>query len=623
MEQLFDYAAKLAVIPHEPGCYLMKDRRGRIIYIGKAKDLKARVRSYFALSSGDPRAFVKRLPHILGDIETIITANEKEALILENTLIKAHKPRYNVRLKDDKNFLSLRIDLKAPWPRVEIVRKPREDGALYFGPYHSSHSVRQTLQVLNKHFMLRTCQDTVLANRSRPCLQYQIKRCPAPCVFPLDREEYMHSVRETILFLEGKGDELIRRLRERMLAASEEMEFELAARYRDQIQSIEKVLERQIAVGASDVERDAFGYYREGDRLVIQVVQVRAGRLEGARSFGFSEQEFPDVEILSSFLNLYYNSGNHIPREICLPFAMEQEDTTAFAELLRELAGYRVEINVPQRGPKHTLVETAMTNARHSFESEHAHDVRTRDLLEKLQARLGLQNYPQRMECYDISNLQGSQIVGSMVVFEDGVPEKSEYRHYKMKEVQSQDDFASMREMLTRRLKKVVENDESPPDLLVIDGGRGQLGQAMAVLEDLGLHEIDVISLAESRVDKIGFTDETVTRSPERVFLPGRMNPVVLRQNSAELYLLQRIRDEAHNFANSFHKQLRRRQSLLSSLDDIHGVGPKTKRDLLRHFGSLKSIKEASLAELQNVRGIGAVTAQTIYDFFQSSSPPD
>lgn len=615
--ELFDYAAKLAIIPHAPGCYLMRDRRGRIIYIGKAKDLKARVRSYFAVSSGDPRAFVKRLPHILGDIETIITANEKEALILENTLIKTHLPRYNVRLKDDKNFLSLRIDTKAQWPRVEIVRKVREDGARYFGPYHSSHSVRQTLQVLNKHFMLRTCQDGVLANRSRPCLQYQIKRCAAPCVFPLDREEYMGHVRETILFLEGKGDELVTRLRAKMLASSEDMEFELAARYRDQIQSIEKMLERQVAVGASDVDRDAFGYYREGDRLVIQVVHVRSGRMEGARSFGFSEQEFPDTEILSSFLNLYYNSGNYIPREVCLPFGMEAEDMTAFAELLRELAGHRVEVSVPQRGPKYALVETAMINARHSFESEHAHDVRTRDLLEKLQARLGLQNYPQRMECYDISNLQGSQIVGSMVVFEDGVPEKSEYRHYKMKDVKSQDDFASMREMLSRRFKKVAEGEDSPPDLVVIDGGRGQLGQAMAVFEDLGLHEIDVISLAESRVDKIGFEDESVTRSPERVFLPGRVNPVVLRQNSAELYLLQRIRDEAHDFANGFHKQLRRRQSLLSSLDDIHGVGPKTKRDLLRHFGSLKSIKEASLAELQGVKGVGGVTAQTIFDFFQ------
>ncbi len=615
--ELFDYAAKLAIIPHAPGCYLMRDQRGRIIYIGKAKDLKARVRSYFAVSSGDPRAFVKLLPNILGDIETIITANEKEALILENTLIKRHKPRYNVRLKDNKTFLSLRIDLNAKWPRVEIVRKAREDHARYFGPYHSSHSVRQTLQVLNKHFMLRTCLDSVLANRSRPCLQYQIKRCPAPCVFPIDREAYMAHVREAVLFLEGKGDELVTRLRAKMLAASEDMDFENAARYRDQIQSIEKMLERQIAVDGSDVDRDAFGYYREGDRLVIQVVHVRGGRLEGARSFGFAEQEFPDVEILSSFLNLYYNSGNYIPREICLPFGMEAEDMTAFADLLRELAGYRVEIHVPKRGPKHALVETAMTNARHSFESEHAHDVRTRDLLEKLQARLGLHNYPERMECYDISNLQGSQIVGSMVVFQDGVPEKSEYRHYKMKEVTSQDDFASMREMLSRRFKKVAEGDDAAPDLIVIDGGRGQLGQAMAVFEDLGLHDIDVISLAESRVDKIGFEDESVTRSPERVFLPGRVNPVVLRQNSAELYLLQRIRDEAHDFANGFHKQLRRRQSLLSSLDDIHGVGPKTKRDLLRHFGSLKSIKEASLAELQGVKGVGGVTAQTIFDFFQ------
>ncbi|MBA2660817.1 MAG: excinuclease ABC subunit UvrC [Bradymonadaceae bacterium] len=618
--ELFDFTAKLAVIPHEPGCYLMRDKRGRIIYIGKARDLKNRVRSYFALSSGDPRAFVKRLPYVLGDIEIIITANEKEALILENTLIKRHKPRYNVQLKDDKNFLSLRINTKVPWPRVEVVRRPKDDGARYFGPYHSAHAIRQVLKVLNKHFMMRTCPDSVLANRSRPCLQYQIKRCPAPCVFDLERDLYMGHVRETIMFLEGRGDELVTNLKLKMARASEQMEFELAARYRDQMQSIEKVLERQVAVGAKNVDRDAFGYYREGDRLTIQVVYVRAGRLEGARSFGFVDQEFPDAEVFSSFLNLYYNSGNFIPQEVCLPLAVAEGEMSAFEELLRELSGHRVEVSVPKRGPKRALVETAMTNARHAFEGEHAKEARTRDLLEKLQARLGLANFPARMECYDISNLQGAQIVGSMVVFENGYADKSQYRHYKMKEVLTQDDFASMHELLTRRFKRVVEGDDAPPDLVVIDGGKGQLGQAVAVLEDLGLHEIDVVSLAKSRVDKVGFEDESVTRSPERVFLPGRKNPVVLKQNSAELFLLQRIRDEAHDFAIGFHQRLRRKQSLLSSLDDIGGVGPKTKRDLLRHFGSLKSIKDASVVDLLGVNGVGEVTAQTIYDHFHRGS---
>ncbi|RAL22895.1 excinuclease ABC subunit C [Lujinxingia litoralis] len=626
-EELFDIQARLATIPHEPGCYLMRDRRGRIIYIGKAKDLKNRVRNYFQVH-GDPRPFVRRLPRILGDIETIITASEKEALILENTLIKAHKPRYNVLLKDDKSFLSLRIDRNQRWPRVEVIRSKgsgkARPGQRQFGPYSSAHALRQTLQVLNKHFMLRTCPDHVLHNRSRPCLQYQIKRCPGPCVLPVDRERYEQDVNQTVMFLEGRGDELVERLRSKMEHASEALEFELAARYRDQIRAIEKVLERQVAVGHREVDRDAFGFYRQGDRLTFQILFIRRGRLEGAQSFSYTDQEFPDEELFSSFLNLYYNAGNHVPNEVLLPITLDPAEVAAFEELLGELAGHKVYVQTPQRGAKRALIETAQTNARHSFEEEHAREERARDLLEKLQARLKLKNLPRRIECYDISNLQGTQVVGSLVSFVEGEPAKNEYRHYKMRLVQGQDDFASMHEMLTRRLRKVADGDDEGPDLIVVDGGKGQLGQATAVLEDLGLHHIDVVSLAKSRVDDVGFDDPEVTRSPERVFLPGRKNPVVLRQNSAELYLLQRLRDEAHDFAIGFHKQLRRKATLRSSLDDIPGIGPKTKRALLRHFGSLTKIKAASLAALQDVEGVGPSTARAIFDVFHPpGSRPD
>ncbi len=611
----FDYEAKIEVVPHEPGCYLMRDRRGKIVYIGKAKDLKNRVRSYFR-ASGDTRAFVARLPYVLGDIEYIVTANEKEAIILENTLIKEHKPRYNVQLKDDKNFLSLRINMDHPWPRVEVVRKQKKDGAKYFGPYHSASAIRRTLRVLNKHFRLRTCPDSVLNNRSRPCLQYQIKRCPGPCVFDLDRDEYMGHVRDAVMFLEGRGDELVDNLHTSMMQASEELEFELAAHYRDQIQAISKVLEQQVAVTTKHVDRDAFGFYREGDRLTLQVLFIRDGKLEGARSFSYKDQEFPDAEVLSSFLNLYYSSGSDLPQEILLPMELDPSEVASFEELFGEMAGRRVYVQVPQRGQKKALVDTAMTNAKHSFEDEHDKEDRAQDLLDKLAGRLNLRNYPERIECYDISNMQGKQIVGSQVTFIGGRPDKSEYRQYKMRSVDSQDDFASMREMLMRRFQKVVEEGADAPDLVVIDGGKGQLRQAETVFEDLGIHDIDLIALAKARNDKVGFQDPEVTSSPERVFVPGRKNPIILKQNSAEMYLLERVRDEAHRFAITFHKKLRRKQTLRSSLEDVPGVGPKTRKALLKHFGSLKKIKDATVAQLAGVDGVGDKTAEDIRTYF-------
>ena len=621
MTERFDHEARLATIPHEPGCYLMKNREGKIIYIGKAKDLRQRVRNYFQ-ASGDPRPFVKKLPTLLSDIETIITPTEKDALVLEVTLIKRHKPRYNIIFKDDKHYPSLRVDTSHRWPRVEIVRRPAQDGARYFGPYDSSYSMRRTLHILNKHFHLRTCSDAVLEQRTRPCLQYQIKRCPGPCVFPLDRERYMQHVHEAMLFLEGRADELLGQLEAKMLASSEELEFELAAHYRDQMATIRASLERHQLMSAVEVDRDAFGLYREGDRLLIQLMIVRRGRLEGAQSFTFKDQEFPDDEVLSSFINLYYSSGAFIPQEVLLPLGLPAGDQAALEQMLSEQAQHPVVVTVPDQPERLALVETAKTNARHAFEAKHEKEERAQELLQKLQERLGLKNHPTRIECFDISNFQGSPIVGSMVVFLDGEPAKKEYRHFKMREVTSQDDFASMRETLTRRLRRVVDHDEPAPDLIIIDGGKGQLGQAVAVLQDLGLEEqIDVISLAKSRVDKVGFEDESVTRSPERVFLPGRKNPVIPKQNSAELYLLQRLRDEAHRVAITFHKKLRHKQALRSSLDELPGVGPLTKKRLLKRFGSVQKIQAASLEDLASVEGIGARTARAIHEALHAPSP--
>ena len=351
-EEIFDYEARLDLIPHKPGCYIMRDRRDRIVYVGKAKDLKNRVKSYFAASSGDTRAFVQRLPKILSDIETIVTATEKDALVLENTLIKAHQPRYNVLLKDDKNFISLRINVKGEWPRVEVVRRQAKDGARYFGPYTDARSIRQTLSLLNKYFQLRTCTDAALTSRTRPCLQYQIKRCPGPCVFAVDTELYDRHVRDAVLFLEGRGDELVNRLKEKMYEASEDMEFERAANYRDQILSVSKALDRQSSVSVEIIDRDVFGYHREGDRLTVQVMYVRGGKLEGVKAFSYKGQEFPDQELMSSFLNLYYASGSFVPKEVLVPIAFDEEEFSAFEELLADMKGQKVAVYSPQRGAK-------------------------------------------------------------------------------------------------------------------------------------------------------------------------------------------------------------------------------------------------------------------------------
>lgn len=656
---------KLEKLPQSPGCYIMRDRGGEIIYVGKAINLRARVRQY--VQKTDTRAFVQVLDTILGDVEVILTTTEKEALLLENELIKKHRPRFNVMLRDDKNFISLRLDITQPYPRLEVVRRVKRDGARYFGPYSSASAIRETLRVINRYFQLRTCTDSVFANRRRPCLQYQIKRCPAPCVFDVPKEEYRQSVENVSLFLSGKTDELTEHLRARMKALAAELRFEEAGQLRDQIVAIERSLEKQQAVDAAQLDQDVFAIHREGPLLLIQLLFVRKGRLSGERHFPFKGQEFPDEELLGQFIAQYYESGAFIPKEVLLP--RELESAEALEELLGERKGERVHLRSPQRGKKVRLVEMAEENAEHNFREWRQGEKSTDEVLARLMGRLKLSRLPRRIECFDNSHLQGTLAVGSRVTFTDGEPDKARYRHYKVKTASPDDDFQMMYEVLTRRL--VRGKDEADlPDLIVIDGGKGQLNVARTVLREQGLEgRVDLVSLAEGKVvddarlfaKRQGFKPEDVRpdapeeavqdsieaspergagksrnpgryrkddveRSPERVFLPGQKNPIVLRANSAELFLLQRLRDEAHRFAVTFQRRLRKTANFRSVLREIPGVGPTRQKALLRHFGSLRRVREAAPGELAQVEGFNAKLAEEVWRFFhanESAEPED
>lgn len=591
--------AKLESLPTEPGVYLMKDRRGEIIYVGKAVNLRNRVRSYFT-RTGDTRAFVSLLDQFLGDIETVLVHNEKEALLLENELIKKHKPRFNVLLKDDKQYISLRLDRTQAYPRLEVVRRYQKDGARYFGPYSSASAIRETLRIINRYFHLRTCTDHVLANRKRPCLLHQIGRCPAPCVYPVPEQDYRKSVDEVVLFLEGKAGELVDGLRARMKQAAGELKFEEAARIRDQLLAIERSLERQKVATSDFKDQDVFASHRDGDRLLVYVLYVRQGRLNGGQAFPLGSQEFPDEELLPSFVNLYYDQGNFVPEEVLLPLDMEERE--GLEALLTERKGERVRVMVPKRGEKRDLVDMAQKNAEQAVIERRRTKDETEVVLRRLQERLHLRNLPRRVECFDISHFQGSNIVASQVAATDGEIDKSRYRRYRIKTLEKQDDFASMHEVISRRLKRGQEEGDLP-DLLVIDGGKGQLASALAAAKDLGVEGVDIISLAKSRDLEVHDRDEESNRSPERVFIPHRKDPIVLRQNSAELYLLARLRDEAHRFAITFQQKSMRKGNFHSVLEDIPGVGDTRKKQLLRQFGSLKRVREATIEELAEVLG--------------------
>lgn len=612
----------LDTAPRRPGCYLMKDRLGEIVYVGKAQDLRARLGQYFQPGTSDTRFFVGLLDRVLGAIDVIAVDNVKEALLLENELIKRHQPRFNVKLKDDKNFLSIRIGGEHPFPRLQVVRRRKKDGADYFGPYHSATSIRQTLKVVNRHFQLRTCRDTDFARRTRPCLEHQIGRCPAPCVLPVAREDYQRGVDDVKLFLSGRADALVGRLRGKMLAASEQLEFELAARYRDQIGAIERSLTPQKVVLDESLDIDAIGLYREAESVVIVVLHLAGGVLVGAQPYPMKKTALPDGEIVDGFLAAYYDGTRPVPDLVLLPVELADQDV--WGELLSESKGKKVEVRAPQRGDKRRLVELALENARATFTARKKTEGDQLEVLVKLQQRLHLSRAPRRIECYDISNIQGTNPVGSMVVAIDGVMTRSEYRTFKVRGQDTPDDFAMMLEVLTRRMKRVADG-EPGPDLILVDGGKGQLRMAEEALRQLGVADLELASLAKSRLlDEEGHvargrpkrsarpSSDDTTHSPERVFRPGQKNAIVLRQNSDELFLLQRLRDEAHRFAITFHRKLRTKRTIRSELDAVPGIGPSRRKALLTHFGSVARLRDANQAEILAVPGISSALAERI-----------
>ena len=595
----------LTTVPAAPGCYLMLDAKGQVIYVGKAANLRTRVRAY--INEQDTRYRVKFLMRRVARIDFLVTTTEKEALLLENSLIKQHKPRYNVRLKDDKTYVRLRVDVQHPFPRITITRKHRKDGAKYFGPYASADAVRATLKHLQRLFPLRTCSDSVLANRSRPCLYYQMGQCPAPCVGLIDEEAYGQIVSQALMVLQGRSGELERQLRDQIQAHADALEFEQAAQLRDRLYALQQTLERQRTVqAAGSDDRDVIGMYTHGRYSEIQVLQFREGKMTGGRSVSFNQHEMPIEEMLGSFLLQYYSEAAGIPQEVLVPVPLEEADV--LAEVLGEERGGRVVVHCPQRGDKRALIRMAERNARSSFEEKRLAEKANQDLVEQVRKALKLQTTPNRIECFDISTIQGNQAVGAMAVFEGGAPNKNRYRRYAIKQVEGQDDFAMLREVLLRRFRRAIDENDLP-DLALIDGGKGQLNVARAVLQDLGIEDLEIAGIAKSRLEGEG------GRSPERFFVPGRKDPIILPQNSPVVQFLARIRDEAHRFAITYHRKQRKSAALTSPLETVPGVGPKRAKALLRTLGSLKRVREASIETLAAVPGFNETLARQVHQY--------
>ena len=608
--------AKLTTLPTSPGVYKFTDHTGTVIYVGKANNLRARVRQY--ARGGDGRAQIRFLLAQLTDVEVIVTQTEKEALLLEDTLIKQFRPRYNIRLKDNSSYWHVKVTQHDRWPRLLLTRQIAKDGSKYLGPFHSSTAVQETLEIIRRVFPLRTCTDTVFRNRTRPCLEYQIKRCLGPCTLPVDPDDYQHQLKNALLLLEGKSTQLIDRLTRQMNQAADALRFEEAARLRDQIRAMTKTAEKQQVATPLGNDRDVFGLYREGGLIEGQVLFVRGGKLVGNLAYSFTDNEFPDTEVVAEFLSQFYQGGRFIPDEILVPVGLDDADIRA--ELLSERKGKKVGLLCPQRGAKLRLVEMARENARHSFVEKRRGEEHKEKTLEHLRRALHLQNAPKRIECFDISNTQGNLSVGSMVVFDECEPDKNRYRRFRIKTVEGADDFGMMYEVLTRRYQRALAEHDLP-DLLMVDGGKGQLGVAVTVLQELGITEVDVIGLAKMRTERDPFAEE-VAHSSERVFLPGRKNPVVLKPNATALFLLQRIRDEAHRFAITYHRNLRAKERLSSPLEAIAGVGPAKRKALLRHFGSLKRVRAAAPEALGQVAGITPALAEEIHRHLREHPAP-
>lgn len=601
--------------PTSTGVYLMKDAAGEILYVGKAKNLRARLRCYVQ-AERDTRPQIKFLMERATIIETIVTDTEKEALILENTLIKKHRPRYNIHLRDDKTFVSLRIDLRDEFPMMEVVRQVRQDGARYFGPFSSASALRQTLKEIYRIFPLRHYSPAKCRQRGRPCLFHQIGQCSAPCHGFISVDAYKELVDGVLAFLEGRQGEVVDTLQQRMAVASSEHRYEDAAVLRDQIRAIEKTVERQKSVRYGVIDQDVVGIFRQGGEVEVVVLFYRQGKLTARRNYNLN-WKLDENELLAEFLTQFYGRDVPIPDEVVLPIKVE--GTTPFSEWLTERRGRKVCVVVPQRGERRSLVELANRNAEEAWRERGSRDEARSRLLSEIKQRLHLQRLPQRMECFDVSTIQGQATVASMAVVIDGEPAAAEYRHYRVKTVVGTDDYAALQEVLQRRLRRGLD-EGNLPDFILIDGGKGQLSVLSMVLDELNLTgTIDVAGIAKARV-KANVRGRAVERSEERFFLPGRKNPVILRRGSAALFLLERLRDEAHRFAITHHRKVRGKAQLQSSLSDIPGVGPKRQKALLKYFGSLKKIKAASLDDLGAMPGLPENVAGQVYRHFHSTN---
>ena len=596
---------KIDQVPDRPGVYLYKDGKAQVIYIGKAASLRSRVRSYFQESRArDPKT--DALVGQIRDLDYIVTGNELEALILESNLVKKHRPRYNIILRDDKHYPFLRLTTDEEFPRLVVARRVQKDGSTYFGPFYPATAMRQTLRLVRQLFPLRTCRIKIDGTLPRPCLQYYIHRCHAPCTGWETREGYAKTVREVARFLEGGNDDLAMELTRQMEAAAGEMKFERAAGLRDQIQALNTVRERQKIISTEEADQDVVGVVRQGADACVQLFFVRKGRLMGRESFFFDRVSGSGSgEILSAFLRQFYAKDVTPPPEILL--SEEPLESALTQEWLHRRRGGRVELIAPQRGKKRELVAMAEDNAVLALQTHVlARGNRLQAVLDELERALNLPGSPHRIEGFDISTIQGSETVASMVVWQDGEMKKDDYKRYKIRTVTGTDDFAAMREVLTRRYGRALEGEGVFPDLVLLDGGRGQLHAGMKALEDLGLDYLPIASLA---------------KRAEEVYTPEHLQPLVLDLASPGLQALQKIRDEAHRFAITYHKKLRHRRTISSVLDQIPGVGPTVRTNLLKTLGSAKVVREASVAELAAVSKVTPKLAQRIHDFFHPPAP--
>jgi excinuclease ABC subunit C len=611
MSKIDAFREKIKSFPIQSGVYLMMSSADKIIYVGKAKNIRNRLRSYFQNSQEHQKTLA--LVRNIHEIEYILTKTEVEAFLLEASLIKKHRPKYNIRLKDDKSYPYIKLSWGDKYPRLYLSRRVKKDEAMYFGPYTSGAAVFGTIRFLNRFFKIRDCTDAVFKTRKRPCMTHQIGRCSAPCVNLVTQEEYRSEIEGALLFLKGKNKQMLKTLKEKMQAAAEQEKFEVAARLRDSLSAIKSVLEKQSVIDdKSERNQDVIGYRGDERGTLIETLHIRQGRVLGTRSHFLTTLNCADPfedprEWLVSFLNQYYED-NIIPDDLLLPIDLGHDLNNLLEAVLKERSGHKTVVRFATDPQGRQLLEMAQSNANAHFDKQVSKVDEKMRGLDEIKEKLNLVKRPLRIECFDISTFQGTETVASQVVFEEGLPSREDYRRYKIKDVVGTDDYASMREVLSRRFQHKEYED---PDLLVVDGGKGQLTQAVRILKEIGRQDIPVVGLAKARTEA-SFQEAEIKATEERFFLVGRSNPVTFRSNSEGLHILVGLRDEAHRFAITYHRKLREDRTLASALDEIIGLGEKRKRALLQKFGSVEDIKKAEPEEIAQMKTFNRVLAERI-----------